>query len=1471
MQHTQLEAESAADTTVNIANLWKTALIEYENTTGIRIQALDSAKDIEEILSDLCKDEGRFKQRRHDGSKLDKFRTLVSQSLGPVEKLGNIVAQATKASFPPSEAIFAAVRYLISTANAVSADYDRVAGFFEDLKSYLHRLKVLEHKVAPFPALIVVITEVLTSILVLCGICTQYIQMKRIVKAFRSLVSGEDAVLKSAYDRFHKMVEREEGVVRNAILVGITELKSDIRIAQNGIAELKLNVETMQTDVRSRLEGIDGNLQSILTDARSGLAVAQDMDGNLKSVPADIRKMRNYLWNQEAGRAHQDIVEERDEILTWLSPLNFLEKHHAIFEKHHEGTGKWLLDSDPFQKWLNGEQNSTLWCPGDAGAGKTVIVSTMVNYIDERTERSQVAIAFIYCDYRDPTTKSEVEILSSITRQLAEQCKPLPLEVRTFRDRYAGKMTRPSVEERLALIRFLAQRFRRTYILIDALDECPKENRLRFLNLARKLESFVRLLITCRPFVDLQGKFSNLFRLDIVAHESDIQAYLESMIDKDEEMQCYAVRDPNLKRDIIKSLLAKADGMFLLAHLQILLLCDQSSLRNVRRSLNKLPAGIDAFYDIAMARIAEQMEDSRTVVKTALSYIYCARRPLSMEELLHALSVEAGDNDLDETALPHIQFLLSGSVGLIRLDMANGNVSLVHHTLQEYLEAHTDKLLSQPEAEMARTCLRYLTFNELQSGPCVDGESLDQRLQKYRFFGYASHYWGSHFKIHQNDEDMDLLQNFLQDSEKLSSSIQALHIPRRRMNMWFDRFPKQVSPLHVAAYWGLDKVVAIVLGENININSQDSHGATALQLAAKRGHIRVVQLLLENAARVDVADHRGKTALIWASRNGHKTVVELLLGCGAKILEKDNEGWTALHWAIMGRHPELAKVLFSHCAEINLEAVQHNQALILAAEAGSNDIVRMLLDNDAEVDWKDEDGNTALTFAVPLGHEKVVRTLLGKGADVNTRDNYNNTPLHWAIKYPPIVRLLLAQGADANARNDEEKTALHWAAQEGLMEAMRVLVEFNSDLNARDVHGFTALHAASLKGFEEMVWLLLENGANADMRDEDGWTPLHAAILKQHGSIVSLLLKVEDGHCITKQMAALLADDMMRTFWDETAEKKSAGSTAVSGLRSAVNSGHVERVLALLEDGVDVDAEDIVGGSTALTIAASQGLRDIVQTLLENGADINKPDRSGRTALHHAAVAGNTDLVELLVENGADLEARVHGWTALLLAAKDWFPLTAVYLVRQRANVDAGDYHGRRVLHWAARNGSEILTRLVLDKGADPNAMDRWGRTPLMWAVKSRNHVVAKLLLELGADSMSKARDRTTALHMAAFVGDKTLTDWLLTAGADCNARALGGLTALHIAAFMGYQSVAGLLLERGADASEEFQWCVEKYGHEGFDIDRAGDVDKSLCSWLRRLLHEHGTIDGIECLSSFSVGQLAIIGGSTAMLGLLR
>ena len=102
--------------------------------------------------------------------------------------------------------------------------------------------------------------------------------------------------------------------------------------------------------------------------------------------------------------------------------------------------------------------------------------------------------------------------------------------------------------------------------------------------------------------------------------------------------------------------------------------------------------------------------------------------------------------------------------------------------------------------------------------------------------------------------------------------------------------------------------------------------------------------------------------------------------------------------------------------------------------------------------------------------------------------------------------------------------------------------------------------------------------------------------------------------------------------------------TRFDPIHSAARMRDLQAVRQELAAGVDVDvvngrAENGDGGSTALWFAAQgpwpNGV-DVARVLIEAGADANKPCEHGRTALHMAAAWGHADIVQLLLENGAD-------------------------------------------------------------------------------------------------------------------------------------------------------------------------------------------------------------------------------------------
>ncbi|KAK3997549.1 ankyrin repeat-containing domain protein [Cladorrhinum sp. PSN332] len=852
----------------------------------------------------------------------------------------------------------------------------------------------------------------------------------------------------------------------------------------------------------------------------------------------------------------------------------------------------------------------------------------------------------------------------------------------------------------------------------------------------------------------------------------------------------------------------------------------------------------------------QKENDGNVLARTTLSYIFTAKRPLTVDELLHALSVESGGPKLVEDGISDIQDsnLLISSGGLFKVDRNTTIVGLAEAPLQEYFAQNPDALILRSEAALAKACVIYLSFDVFKDGPCRDWNTTTQRLQKYPFLAYAASNWGSHFRECQDDEETSkLIRTFLVDHGKVSSSLQVMCLPRLALQEpqlyqdypWNDRFPKEVTPLHAAAHFGLDTILAMLL----------SHGLTEL---------------------IDTQDSHGRTALMSASANGHNLAVKLLLGQGASILLKEGEGLTALHLAVLDGHIEVAEVLLKHQ---DIDNSQRDKALNLAAERGDEQIVRLLLDSGADANGKDDAGNTALMFAVPQGRGEVARVLLEGGSDVDAKDIHDNTLLHWAIRYPGILQLLLESGANVHAKNHQGKAALHWAVQEGQTKSVRLLLQAGSEINAKDKHGFTPLHSAALKGHRDIVKLLLENDADPNHQDSHSWTPLHAALLNHHSSIINLLTSSQE--TITN-LTPFLANSLTRPILVSLASQKSHSSATLSDspLLRAINSTHHSLVLSALANPPPPSSSSSSSSSsppstyTPLTLSCHLGLFQISQTLLQNSFPPNVPDLTGHYPIHYATLNSDTALVELLISHGADIESRVNGSTPLLLASQQWFPLTADALVSQGgADVGAKDVYGRTVLHYAAEqeSGRAVLRSAVNAKSGDVDVQDLWGRTLLFYAAEAgRVENMGLLLDELGARVASiAANDGTTALHVAAFVGDDGVTvarQLLLAGDVDVDVAARGGLTPLHVAVLRGHREVAKTLLESGAD--REAEWRLEDEGKNGEDellsSPLLGVGEVLISRKARKLVAEvYGNSDG----KAFTVRELAAMGGVVDIL----
>lgn len=269
-----------------------------------------------------------------------------------------------------------------------------------------------------------------------------------------------------------------------------------------------------------------------------------------------------YWANKFPDQDHHLKDRETQDILAWLSPLNFSIQQSDLITERQEGTGGWVTASDEFQAWCQGS-NKTLVCTGIPGAGKTVLTSIIVDYLQRSIDLNDVGIFYMYCSYRNRYEQTTRNLVASLLKQMCQRNGSVSSSLKRLYHAHAALKTRPSLNEVLNEIDFEMSKLDKTYLVIDALDELSDDDGTRghLLSTLRNLraKSSVNLMVTSRSIPNIMTQFAEDKHLEIRASDSDLQCYLDGQMSR---LGNRVLKSDALRCSIRSEIIKAADGMF---------------------------------------------------------------------------------------------------------------------------------------------------------------------------------------------------------------------------------------------------------------------------------------------------------------------------------------------------------------------------------------------------------------------------------------------------------------------------------------------------------------------------------------------------------------------------------------------------------------------------------------------------------------------------------------------------------------------------------------------------------------------------------------------------------------------------------------------------------------------------------------------------------------------------------------------
>ena len=547
---------------------------------------------------------------------------------------------------------------------------------------------------------------------------------------------------------------------------------------------------------------------------------------------------------------------------------------------------------------------------------------------------------------------------------------------------------------------------------------------------------------------------------------------------------------------------------------------------------------------------------------------------------------------------------------------------------------------------------------------------------------------------------------------------------------------------------------------------------------------------MNHGADVNATNKYNETALLVACQKLNAEAINVLLNARADPTISDYEDYTCLHHG--GCSKENLQAMIHHGADVNATNKNNITPLMHACENGDIDAINILLNAGADPNIADVHGYTALHDAVEgFCSTESLRAIIDHGADVNARNNNSVTAIMIACYKgnTDAISVLLKAGADLNMTDGNGASCIHHVVGEGFTKAMlETVINHGADVNLTNNNNATALMIACLNSNVDAINVLLNAGADSNIADADGDSCLHNAVGKS--CIADPAIAAYEGY--THLHHGDCSKENLQAIIDHGVDINASNKMNVTALMVACQRGNTDVINILLNAGADPNIADEKGAACIHHAVGGGCRKEVLLRLISRGADVNATTKINRTALKIACLNRNEDAINVLLNAGADSNiADADGDTCLHTA------LGNICI----ADPTTAAYEGYTCLHHGGCSTENL--QVMIDHGADVNALNNQNATALMIACHKRNTDAINVLLNAGADPNIADDKGATCIHHAVSEScSKDVLETIINQGEDANVTSKNNVTASMTACLNRNEDAINVLLNAGANTN---------------------------------------------------------------------